>query len=60
MKINTPEAMVEHFGLSLDASRNHLKGIKNRIRAFGDDLFAYEKDFIDDIEEVKNSVKRNI
>ena len=31
-KINTPEEMVEHFGLSLDASRNHLNGINNRIR----------------------------
>lgn len=52
-KIVTPEEMVEHFGLSLDASRNHLNGIYNRIRAFCDDLFAYEKDFIDDIEKIK-------
>lgn len=54
-KIKTPEEMVEHFGLSLDASRNHLKGISNRLRVFGCDLFAYEKQFMDDIEKIKKT-----
>lgn len=57
MKINKPEDIVKNFGLSLEASRNHLNGINNRIKSFGNDLFAYEKEFINDIEEIKDKGK---
>lgn len=51
--LKTVEDIVNRFELSYEASHNHLKGINHRRYTFGDSLFEYEVDFINDIKEIK-------
>jgi len=50
--ICTVEKIVEKFELSYEAAGNHLKGINHRREHFGNELFDYEKEFINDMESI--------
>lgn len=54
-KIKRPEDIVKHFKLSHESSIYHMDGIKNRIAAFGEELFEFEIEFLNHCKEIKNS-----
>ena len=51
-KIRTKEEIVEKYGLSHEAAQNHLRGINNRRATFGEELFDYEKEFLNDMKTI--------
>jgi len=51
-KMNEVEKIVEKFGLSYEASTNYLKGINNRRAAYGNFLFEFEREFLNDLKEI--------
>lgn len=54
-RINTVEEIIQYFGLSKEASENHIKGINNRINSYGYQLFDYEKEFIGTMDEIRKN-----
>ena len=55
-KIRNIEEIVEKYELSYEAAAYHLKGINNRRLCYGDALFDYEQDFINDINIIKGLI----
>lgn len=51
------ETIVEKFGLSYEASTNHLKGINNRRNSYGNSLFDFELDYFKRVKEIKKKNK---
>ena len=51
--INSPEGIVEHFNLSYESSIYHMAGIKNRVTAYGKELFEFEIDFLKRCKSIK-------
>ena len=52
------EEITSFFGLSLEASRNHLIGINNRINSYGFSLFDFEREYMNNYCKF-NKIKKN-
>lgn len=53
-KIRGVEEIVEKYELSYEAATYHLKGINNRRFSYGEALFDYEQDFLNDMKVILN------